>query len=395
MTRIAMNDLPQPDQHARELSQKLSDEIFRVIANAGGQIGFDEYMELALYMPGLGYYSAGAEKIGEAGDFITAPGVSALFSRCLARQVAEVTDQLSDKHILELGPGTGALAVAMMLELEHLGSLPDHYFMLETSADLRDRQQHRISQEVPHLYERFSWLDTLSDVSINGVIIGNEILDALPICCIQYEKGEFMELAVSTDKNRFSWCQRPLAVEKQALCDRRFAEAGTKPVERYRTEINFKLNAWINTISTALSQGLILLIDYGYPRQEYFHPQRTQGTLLCHYRHHVHTDPFLYPGLQDITASVDFTAVAEAAHDAGLEVQGYTTQAHFLINCGIAGLVEQMQSGSSIEQLEMAKQARLLTMPGEMGERFKVIALGKNLDSPQMGFRQFDQRHHL
>ena len=395
MTRTAMNDLPQPDQYALELSQKLSNEIFRIIANAGGQIGFDEYMELALYMPGLGYYSSGTEKIGEAGDFITAPEVSALYSRCIARQVAEVIDQLTDKHILELGPGTGALAIEMMLELEQLDSLPDRYYMLETSADLRDRQQHRISQEVPRLYERFCWLDTLTDVFLNGVIIGNEVLDALPICRVRYEKGEFMELAVGTDKNRFSWCQRTLAIDKQAVCARWFAEAGTKPIDGYQTEINFILNAWMNTISTALSQGLILLIDYGYPRQEYFHPQRTQGTLLCHYRHHAHPDPFLYPGLQDITASVDFTAVAEAAHDAGLQVQGYTTQAHFLINCGIAGLIKQVQSGSPIEQLEIAKQARLLTMPGEMGERFKVIALGKNLNSPLMGFRQFDHRHHL
>ena len=395
MTGISIKDLPPPDPGALEHSERLCLKIEKKIENAGGNIGFDEFMKTALFEPGLGYYSAGAEKIGKGGDFITAPEISNLFSQCLARQLAQVLEDLPGNAILEIGPGTGAMAVGLLRELECLGALPDKYLLLETSADLRERQQQCLRVELPHLYDRLTWLDTLPESPLTGVIIGNEVLDVLPVCRLIYVGEEFNELVVGYKNNKFIWRQQSLTGTKQELARKHISGSSTHYPEGYTTEINTSLETWLHSVADTLLQGIILFIDYGYPRQEYYHPQRVEGTLLCHYRHFAHSDPFFLPGLQDITASVDFTAVAEAAVNAGLQVQGYTTQAHFLIDCGIAEILQENDQDGVTGQLEKAHQAKLLTLPGEMGERFKVIALGRDISFPLMGFRQFDQRQRL
>ncbi len=395
MTGISMNDLPSPDADALEHCKQLCSRIQKNIERAGGIIGFDEFMNSALFEPGLGYYSAGTEKIGKSGDFITAPEISDMFSQCLARQVAQVLEGLPGNTVLELGPGTGSMAAGLLRELERLGVLPDRYLLLETSADLRQRQQQHLRGKLQHLYDRLTWLETLPEKPMTGVIIGNEILDVLPVFRLKNIQDEFRELAVGFENNKFIWCQRTLSGHKLELAERYLFGSDTVYPEGYTTEINPNLDTWLRGVANSLHSGVILFIDYGYPRLEYFHPQRIQGTLLCHYRHHVHDDPFYYPGLQDITASVDFTAVAEAAVNAGLQVQGYTTQAHFLIDCGLADVLQTDTQDNVTGQLERAQQARLLTLPGEMGERFKVIALGRGVNLPLMGFRQFDQRQRL
>lgn len=352
-------------------------------------------MHMALYEPGLGYYSAGAGKFGGAGDFITAPELSPLFAACLARQCAQILPKLNDPVILEIGPGSGALACDLLKSLEQQAVLPERYFLLEVSADLRQRQQQRVRKTIPHLADRITWLDQLPGDSFDGIILGNEVLDAMPVHRLILKDGRFQELCVELDGENFNWTVRALPAVLQSQVETVTADFVSALPEGYLTEINPHNGPWIKSLADGLRHGVMLFIDYGYPRHEYYHPQRTCGTLLCHYRHHVHDDPFLYPGLQDITASVDFTAVAEVAVAAGLDVRGYTTQAHFLLDCGLDKVMEENNLTSNRDRAELGRQARILTMPGEMGERFKVIALAKNFDLPLAGFQHFDQRQRL
>jgi len=394
MVTISMNDLPMPDEEALRHSDRLKARIIEAI-NCSGSIGFDEYMRLALYEPGLGYYSSGSEKIGKSGDFMTAPEISDLYSRCLARQTAEILGVLSKGCVLEIGPGTAAMAEAMINELARIKTLPDEYLLLETSADLRQRQQQRLSESLPYYDHRLRWLSDLPTEPLTGVIIGNEVLDALPFSRLRYSGGRFREMAVSHEDGRLIWRDRELDEKKQSFVNQVLMGQERNFNEGYITEINFMLPFWLQSVARVLEKGVILLIDYGYPRGEYYHPQRDAGTLLCHYRHIAHHDPFLFPGLQDITASVDFTSVADVALDAGLTVAGYTTQAHFLMGTGLLNMMEIDSQPDTAHTAERARQVRQLTMPGEMGERFKVIALGKGFHTSMTGFEEFDQRYRL
>jgi len=352
-------------------------------------------MELALYEPGLGYYTAGARKFGEEGDYVTAPELSSLYSRCIARQCRQILDALNNGSILELGPGTGIMACDIMQELEHLDCLPVQYLMLEISADLKDRQQHLVKQRIPHLVERIHWLDSLPSNEFAGLILANEVLDAMPVHRISVKEDSVEELCVGIDHDQFIWLYRP--AENKLLNQVRIILKSLKNSlpSTYISEINCVIQPWMNSLNDSLHRGAMLFMDYGYPRQEYYHPQRTEGSMLCHYRHRVHADPFLYPGLQDITTSVDFTRVAEVATDADLNLGGYTTQAHFLIGCGLPEIVGENESTTNQDSVELSRQARILTMPGEMGERFKVMALTKNLDIPLVGFQFIDHRSRL
>jgi SAM-dependent MidA family methyltransferase len=371
--------LPAPSPEAGLHSKQLCDFIRRDIVQSGGWISFARYMELALYAPGLGYYSAGAHKLGAAGDFITAPELSNLFGRTLARQAIEIMKQ-SAPHILELGAGSGKLALDLLLELERLGCLPDSYSILEVSADLRERQLALLKSRMPHLLERVQWLDKLP-VSFSGAIIGNEVLDALPVHLVTNEALAFKERGVALDDNQFLWQDREIT-------DTALLHAAKQLIATpdYLSEICLAARGLVSSLANCLTQGALLFIDYGFGAREYYHPQRLTGTLMCHYRHYAHDDPFYLPGLQDITAHVNFTDIAECGIDAGLELLGYTTQAFFLLNCGIA---EQLQ-GSSPENLQeylpLAAQLQKLTSPAEMGELFKAIALGKGIDGPLLGF---------
>ena len=388
--------LPVPPQPAREHSDALAGLIRERIHEGGGRISFERFMEMALYEPGLGYYSAGATRFGEAGDFITAPHVSPLFSRCVARQCRQALAALSGGDILELGAGSGIMAQDLLLELEALDSLPERYLVLETGADLRMRQQELFSSRIPHLLPRITWLETLPEQSLNGVIIANEVVDALPVTRVALNKGELRELCVGHDGEDFFWIEAPCGDDGIATAWERIAADLPAPLpEPYRTEINLRAGAWMRSISGILKQGVMLLIDYGYPRHEYYHPQRDQGTLLCHYRHRSHEDPFFYPGLQDITASVDFSALAQAAPENGLQLAGYTSQAHFLIGCGLAEIAASAQNGAGHPYPAVSGQVKRLTLPGEMGERFKAIAFTRNFTEPLMGFQFIDQQDKL
>lgn len=382
----AMN-MPAPDANAAASSARLKARIEETIEQAGGWIPFSRYMALALYAPGLGYYSGGARKFGGAGDFVTAPELSPLFAQALAAQVEQFMAS-SAPRIVEAGAGSGALAVGLLLELERRGALPERYEILELSGELRARQQDAITHGAPHLAGRVGWLDVLPE-AFSGVVVANELLDALPANIVAWREEGIFERGVALADGAFAWRER-LAAGALLAVARRLTFAAP-----YVSEINLAARAWVSEWGRILKQGALLLIDYGFPQREYYHPQRAEGTLMCHYRHHAHGDPFWLPGLNDITAHVDFTAVAEAGHDAGLDVLGYTSQAQFLLNCGLAQLLEQHQSDGAAAYAALASGAQKLISPAEMGELFKVLVLGKGIDEPLPGFASGDRCHAL
>ncbi len=384
-----MSSLPQPSPEAQVHSNQLCAMIRHDITLQGGWISFSRFMELALYAPGLGYYSAGARKFGAAGDFVTAPEISPLFGRILARQIVEIMVH-STPHIIELGAGSGQLAVDVLGELERQECLPERYDILEVSADLRQRQQVLLQQHLPHLINRVHWLDALPD-SISGVVVANEVLDALPVHLLRWTDGRIFERGVASEGGYFFvWQERPLEIPALLA----IAQQIVVPDDTL-SEISRAARGLVSSLSERLQQGVLLFIDYGFGAREYYHEQRVCGTLMCHYRHHAHDDPFFLPGLQDITAHVDFTAAAEAAIDAGLHLYGYTTQAHFLINCGITDLLAQTDPESVRDYLPLSAQLQKLTSPAEMGELFKVIALGRGVGAPLCGFVAGDKSRFL
>lgn len=381
-------NLPPPSTDALAHSARLCELIRNDIQSQGGWIPFSRFMELSLYAPGLGYYTAGAHKFGETGDFITAPELSPLFGRTLARQLRDVM-QVSTPHVLELGAGSGKLALDVLGELERLGALPDSYSILEVSADLRERQQTLLKERLPHLYDRIHWLDTLPD-SLSGAVFGNEVLDALPVHLVFWNEGKIMERGVATEDNRFVWSD--CIPHNEALHD---IAKGIAVPDDYLSEVSLTARGLVSSLAERLTRGALLFIDYGFGAREYYHPQRHRGTLMCHYRHHSHDDPFYLPGLQDITAHVDFTAAAEAAIDYGAHLLGYTTQAHFLLNNGLPDLLGEVPAENVREYLPLAKQVQKLTSPAEMGELFKVLVMGKGIDTPLHNFMSGDRSRML
>lgn len=377
------NPLPPPSLEALEHSSRLTRLIQDDIAAQGGWISFSRYMDQALYAPGLGYYTAGAHKFGEAGDFITAPELSALFGRTLARQVQQVMAS-SALHILELGAGSGKLAVDMLAELEQLGSVPERYLILEVSADLRQRQQALLQLRLPHLCDRVRWLDALPE-SYSGAVVANEVLDALPVHLVHWRDSTLAERGVVVQGAGFAWADRD-------IIETSLREAAQKIAvpDDYVSEIGLAAHGLLQSLASCLQCGAMLFIDYGFGAREFYHPQRNLGTLMCHYRHHAHDDPFFLPGLQDITAHVDFTSIAEAGIDAGLSLSGYTNQAFFLINGGITELLAQHDPEQLRDYLPLSAQLQKLTSPAEMGDLFKVIALAKGMDVALSGFARGD-----
>ena len=388
--------LPVPPEAARKHSLTLAGLIREQISRCGGHISFERFMEMALYEPGWGYYSAGAARFGEAGDFVTAPHVSSLFSRCVARQCRQVLAAIPAGVILETGAGSGLMAVDVLQELEALGSMPEHYFILETSADLRSRQEQLFASRIPHLRPRIAWLETLPEQPLSGIIIANEVIDAMPVARVALDNGVLHELCVGHDGDEFYWVRTPAPDGPVRASWDRIASGLPGPLpEPFETELGLRVAAWVRSVSALLEQGAMLLIDYGYPGYEFYHPQRDRGTLLCHYRHRSHDNPFCYPGLQDITASVDFTALARAGLDNGLQLAGYTSQAHFLIGCGITEMAAALQNGKDCPDPAVTAQVKRLTMPGEMGERFKAIAFTREFPETLVGFRFLDQQDRL
>jgi SAM-dependent MidA family methyltransferase len=376
--------LPEPDDAARASSLRLIEAIRAEIGANGGWIPFSRYMELALYAPGLGYYAGGSLKFGAAGDFVTAPEISPLFAQAVATQVAEIMAR-SAPAILEAGAGSGVLAAGMLLELERRGSLPDRYAILEVSGELAARQRRTLSERTPHLVERVTWLTSLP-ASWSGVVLGNELLDALPVEIVEWcANGPAVRGVELGPTGQLRWAARPPSGALRAAAE---AIAVQPP---YVSEIGMAARAWVGEWGRRLDRGVLLLLDYGFPRREYYHPQRDEGTLMCHYRRHAHGDPLWWPGLCDITAHVDFTAVAEAGFDAGLDVLGYATQANFLLNCGILEALRRTDPEDSLAYLPQARAVDKLTNVAEMGELFKVIALGRGVATPLAGFRRGDR----
>lgn len=359
---------------------------------------FDTWMREALYAPGLGYYSAGSAKLGEAGDFTTAPEISPIFGQCLARQLAELLPQL-DGQILELGPGSGRLAHDVLTELDALGVPPASYQLLEPSADLRERQASLLTQNDLAGRTRLEWLDEPPKENWRGVVLANEVLDALPVRCFEVTGAagveRLLERGVRLSGDGFAWASRPATPDLVAAVTTLETALGRPLPTGYQSEYCPDLADWLASVLQTLECGAVFFSDYGLPRAAYYLPERATGTLICHYRHRAHNDPFLYPGLQDISAWVDFTAVAEAGVAAGWRLAGFTTQAHFLIGAGLDEVLASYTADSNASQFRRASEVRTLTLPGEMGERFKFMALMRGLDVSLRGFSFRDMRDKL
>jgi SAM-dependent MidA family methyltransferase len=386
--------LPEPSaleiKHSSELIELIVSEI-----EQRGVMSFNEYMNRVLYEPGLGYYSAGTTKFGAAGDFITAPEVSPLFGRCLAQQCESIFSQGCSRQLLEFGAGSGRLCEQILSTLTE----PVRYSIVEVSADLKARQQQYLRDKLsPAVFDNIEWLDTLPD-HFDGIMFGNEVLDAMPVNVL-LKDGQWQELGVGFDDERFVWqpymspndlgqadivqsdIEQSDAIKaiKKVEADLIGAGFGALP-EGYCTEINLNYRPWLEALQASCHQAVILMIDYGYEQAQYYHPERSSGTLTCYYRHRTHPDPFVYPGLQDITAFVDFDAFADAAIDTGFTVCGLTSQRQFLLHNGLLEAAQEMsETGDTQAQIEVAQQVKTLTMPGEMGEKFLVVGLQKNLD---------------
>ena len=390
MRRSFETSLPAPDADARVHSERVRDAIEHAIAAAGGFLPFDRYMQIALYAPGLGYYVAGARKFGAGGDFVTAPELTPLFGRTLAAQIAPILAPTRSREIVELGAGSGKLAADILSALGSEKDAVSRYRIVEVSAELRERQRATIERQVTARRARVEWLTELPP-EIDGAVVMNELLDAIPVHLIARRSGNWLERGVMQDGDRFGWAERPLRDEAlQALAVARFPADGD-----YLSEINPAGEALIEDVGRRLAAGAMLIVDYGFPRAEYYHPERSEGTLMGHYRHRAHADPFLWPGLSDITAHVDFTSIAEAGERAGLTVAGFTSQAAFLLACGMLDRLREVAPPESLAYLREASAVQALTSAVEMGELFKVLALSRSERIDWRGFALSDRTHRL
>ncbi|CAG7603941.1 class I SAM-dependent methyltransferase [Candidatus Vallotia tarda] len=391
---IQRDSLPIPNDAAIAHLYALAQHITQKIASAGGWLPFDRYMELALYTPGLGYYSSGTVKFGrspdDGSDFITAPELTLLFAQAFAKPVAEIFYATGTRHVVEFGAGTGRFASGLLRTLDELGARCSSYTIVELSGELRKQQRACIEETAQQFAPCVQWIDTIPG-RVDGVIIGNEVLDAMPVRLFARQNNLWYERGVAmTDTDRFAFSDRPLtAITSPAIL------AHVPGVHDYVTETHEAAAAFVHTVCSVLGCGVVLFIDYGFPAAEYYHPQRTEGTLMCHYRHHAHDDPFLYPGLQDITAHVQFSAIEQAARSAGAHLLGYTSQAHFLINAGITDLLMKLDPTNSACFLPEANMVQKLLSEAEMGELFKVIALCRGFDGRLGAFKSGDRSHTL
>jgi SAM-dependent MidA family methyltransferase len=375
------------------VEQAIHKAIGEQIVKEGGLVDFERFMSLALYAPGLGYYVNGAQKFGVGGDFITAPELSPLFGYSLANQIAEIFAAIQDPNVLEFGAGSGALAVSVLEQLEQLDCLPVRYQILELSAELQQRQRDTIQQALPHLIERVEWLSHMPPSGWRGVVLANEVLDAMPVQRIRKSANQWQMQWVSytDDAYQTTWKDTTddLLLKQLDALEARLGQFE----EGYESEVNRHVDGWISALSLMIEQGAVILVDYGYPEAAFYHPERSAGTLICHHQHKAYNDPLQRVGSQDITANVDFSAVAEAGVNHGFDLAGFTTQSFFLMNSGIGELLnEDPMSDHYIHQAQAMKQ---LTLPTEMGERFKVIAFSKGLDLAMRGFSVGDQRAYL
>jgi len=365
--------LPAPGGPARAHSADVVAHVRDEIARAGGFIDFTRYMELVLYAPGLGYYAAGAQKFGAGGDFVTGPELTPLYGAAIARQIAAILGTAPARDVVEFGAGSGALAAALLDALAASDALPVRYRILEVSPQLRAMQQATLAARAPSARGRVEWIERIPD-AVDGVVVMNEVLDAIAPRLVARRNGKWFERGVALADGGFAWAERPLDDARlTASAAARFPAEGD-----YVSEVNPAADALVTTIGRRIASGALLIVDYGFPRHEYYHPQRSAGTLVGHYRHRVHDDPFLWPGLSDLTSHVDFTAIAEAGQRARLHVAGFATQASFLLGCGILDLLQAVGAPESVEYLRAASAVQKLVSPAEMGELFKVLLLARS-----------------
>lgn len=379
------SELPVPDFEALAHSDRLAAHIRAEIMANGGALPFSRFMELVLYAPGLGYYSAGAHKFGQAGDFVTAPEIGPLFAATVANAVAPVLRGLGpNSRMLELGGGSGAFAEVMLKRLLELDALPDRYAILEPSADLRQRQRERLGRSlIPPVFELLEWPDRPFEEEWDGMVFANEVIDALPVTRFSLREGEVYEETVRLDgEGAFTRGQAPADPLVGAAVRHLERELGEPFADGYRSEVLPQLPYWIQAVAAGLRNGAMLFLDYGHPRREFYLPERGDGTLRAFYRHHMHADVYRWPGLQDLTASVDFTALAEAGTHAGFELAGYCTQSSFLLGCGIDALLQAAEGRAADEaaRLRLRGQFKQLTLPSEMGERFQAMGFVRGVD---------------
>jgi len=385
--------LPAPDADSALHSQRCREYIVERIAAAGGAVSFAEFMQHALYAPGLGYYSAGSTKFGPGGDFVTAPEVSPLFAAVVARQAAPVIAALDGAEMFEFGAGSGVLAAQVLGRLDALDALPERYSILEVSPELAERQQRHIEAKLPGLADRVQWVADRPD-GFRGVVVANEVLDALPVERFVRRSDGVRQCTVSLDGERFVWSERAapdaLAAEVARLED----ALGGALADGYRSEVSPAARHWVADLGAMLEEGIALLFDYGLPRNEYYAPDRADGWLRCHFRHHAHNDPLILTGIQDITTWVDFSAVADAARESGLEVAGFSAQAQFLLG---GGLIDELQAivDRTGDTPALSREVKLLTLPGEMGEHFKCLGLAAGDVMPPAAFAMGDRSHRL
>lgn len=385
--------LPAPEPEDLATSQALQQQICAAIDTANGQLSFADYMQLCLYAPGLGYYSAGREKFGANGDFITAPDISPLFAAALARHCVAALEQTQQGSVLEFGAGNGQLAADLLSQFVALDCLPSSYCILETSPSLAERQRQTIFARHPDLHDKVIWLDRLP-VSFQGVVIANEVCDAMPVHRVAFSQHGCFELAVTHTQGQLHWCQRPLPEQLQSSAAQiNQHNQGALP---YITEVPLLASAWLNSLAVTLHKGAVFIIDYGYTASEYYLPERTQGTLRCHYQHQAHDNPLILQGLQDITAHVNFSALAEAALAAELTVSGFHFQKDFLLAGGLAELAsEQMNAEQDVfTQMQIAAALKRLLLPGQMGESFKVLSLSRDISLAEL-CPMSDKRYQL
>jgi len=380
------------DDGAGTGDELLTARLREAIHESGGAIDFSEFMQRVLYEPGLGYYVAGQRKFGPGGDFVTAPQMGDLFGRCLARQCGEVLQTLGGGDLLEFGAGDGRLAVQMLDALDHAGRLPARYCILEVSPDLKDRQRRTIEAHRPDLVERCHWLERLPD-SFEGAVVANEVLDAMPVERFRVAETGLEVIQVAWRDGSFVETARPAAPAELPGIAGQVAERGLPA--GYESEAGVLAQQWVAGIVDWLECGVVLIIDYGFPAHEFFHPERARGTLMCHHRHRAHTDPYCHVGMQDITAHLDFSALAGRAADAGLDVLGFTHQAGFLLSLGLLDLAKADMTASQDDRWSLSQQVQTLTQSYEMGELFKVLALGRCYPADLAGFDYLDHRARL
>ncbi len=380
-----MSTLPAPDPDALAHSGRLRALIQEQVCAAGGALPFSRFMELCLYAPGLGYYSAGATKFGAAGDFVTAPELGPLFAACVADAVAPVLQQLGPSaEFVEVGGGSGAFAEVALKKLLALDALPARYAILEPSADLRERQRERLRHHLnPLLFQLVEWLDAPPEAAWDGVLFANEVIDALPTPRFSLRDGEVFEEHVALDGDgRFVRVDRPADALLAAAVRHVERQLDAPFVDGYRSELLPQLPYWLQAVMGGLQRGALLLLDYGHPRREYYQPHRSDGTLRAFRRHQLVDDVFAYPGLQDLTASVDFTALAEAGVHAGFDFSGYCSQASFLIGNGLEQNLAAAEARAPDEgaRYKLRQEAKRLTLPSEMGERFQAMGFARDVE---------------